>query len=161
MDDTVKVSIKSRIEAIYNAYDINNDDVKNKIVDFNMKMDDLGYSCKDSADFEAKFAASPLCQEYTDLFAFVAANCPCKLVPVEDDPNAKSNGEVIAENAASDLKYMADDLTSPMRHQAYQATYDAARDVPVLGEVMTAKQHFDFFSRFKKKKNKDEEEKGE
>ena len=156
MNDGVKVCIKSRIDAIYNSYEINNDDVKNKIVDFSMKMEDLGYSCKDSVDFETKFA-STLNQEYTDLFTYIAANCPCKLVPAENNPDAKSNGEVIAENAASDLKYMADDLTSPMRHQAYQQTYDAARDVPVLGEVMTAKQHFDFFSRFKKKKNDDNE----
>jgi len=151
MDETVKACIKGRLDAIYNAYEINNDEIKNKIVDFSMKMEDLGYSCKDSVDFETKFA-SDLNKEYTDLFTLIVASCPCKLQPVQDNPDAKSNGEVIAENAASDLKYMADDLTSPMRHQAYQATYDAARDVPVLGEVMTAKQHFDFFSRFKKKK---------
>ena len=157
MNENVKVCIKSRLDAIYNAYEINNDDVKNKIVDFSMKMEDLGYSCKDSMDFETKFASSPLNQEYTDLFTYIAASCPCKLQPVQDNPDAKSNGEVIAENAASDLKYMADDLTQPMRHQAYQETYDAARDVPVLGEALNVKQHFDFFSRFKKKKNEEDE----
>ena len=161
MNDSVKASVDSRKTAIYNAYDINKDDVKAKVEDLFKRIEEFAATCSDSMDFETKFASNPLNQEYIDIFTLVATNCPTKLQPVVDNPDAKSNGEVIAENAASDLKYMADDLTSPMRHQAYQATYDAARDVPVLGEVMTAKQHFDFFSRFKKKKNKDEEEKGE
>ena len=35
--------------------------------------------------------------------------------------------------------------------EARQDAYNAARDVPILGEAMTAKQHFDFFDRFRKK----------
>ena len=38
-----------------------------------------------------------------------------------------------------------------MRRRARQDIYNKARDIPVVGEALTAKQHFDFFSRFKKK----------
>jgi hypothetical protein len=146
MNDSVKASVDSRKTAIYNAYDINKDDVKAKVEDLFKRIEEFAATCSDSMNFETKFASNPLNQEYIEIFTFVATNCPTKLQPV-------------TENAASDVKYMVDDLSSPMRHQAYQATYDAARDVPVLGEVMTAKQHFDFFSRFKRKKEDKNEEK--
>ena len=50
---------------------------------------------------------------------------------------------------------MLDDATRLARRKARQKAYDAARDVPVVGEAMTAKQHMDFFGRFFKRK-KDE-----
>ena len=157
MNETVKASIKGRLDAIYNGYEINNEDIKNKIDDLFKRIEEFGLGCSDANDFETKFAMDALNQEYINLFTQVATCCPCQLHPVEDNHDAKSNGEVIAENAASDVKYMVDDLTQPMRHQAYQETYDAARDVPVLGEAMNVKQHFDFFSRFRKKKDENDE----
>ena len=42
-----------------------------------------------------------------------------------------------------------------MRQEAYEKT----RDMPIIGDIMTAKQHIDFFSRFKKKKDKKDESK--
>ena len=152
MNELIKASIDSRLNAIYTAYDINNEDIKKKIVDLSMKMEDLGYSCSDNVDFEAKFAASPLNQEYINLFTEIAATCPAKTIEHTDN-HVKSDAEMLADDAAMEARCMADDLTMPARRQARQEAYDAARDVPVLGEVMTAKQHFDFFSRFKRKKD--------
>ena len=36
---------------------------------------------------------------------------------------------------------------------ARQEAYDTIRDIPIVGDAMTVKQHFDFFSRFRKKKD--------
>ena len=157
MNDLVKASIDSRKDAIFNAYDIKNQDTINKIEEYFKKVYDFGTNCSDNMDFETKFASSPLNQEYIDLFTLVATSETPKTISSEPT-DVKSNGDVIAENAVSDLKYMADDLSQPMRRQARQEAYDQARDIPVVGEVMTAKQHFDFFSRFRKKKTNDEKE---
>ena len=150
MDESVKACIKGRLDAIYNAYEINDEDIKKKIVDFSMKREDLGYSCQDSMDFETKFA-SDLSKEYTDLFTLIVSSCPAKTIEHTEN-HVMSDAEYIADSAGVEARCMVDDITMPARRKARQEAYDAARDVPVLGEVMTAKQHFDFFSRFKKKK---------
>ena len=156
MDELVKACIKGRLDAIYMAYDINDEDIKKKITDFSMKMEDLGYSCKDNMEFETKFADT-LSQEYNELFALIVAKCPAKTIEHTEN-HVMSDAEYIADSAGVEARCMVDDLTMPARRKARQEAYDVARDVPVLGEVMTAKQHFDFFSRFKRKK-KDKEEK--
>ena len=158
MEESVKASIKGRIDAIYSAYEINDEDIKKKIVDLSMKLEDLGYSCKDSMDFETKLAASPLNQEYIDLFTLIVTSCPAKTIEHAEN-HVMSDAEYIADSAAVEARCMVDDITMPARRKARQEAYDAARDVPVLGEVMTAKQHFDFFSRFKKKKEDKKEQK--
>ena len=48
MDELVKACIKGRLDAIYMAYDINDEDIKKKITYFSMKKEDLGYSFKDN-----------------------------------------------------------------------------------------------------------------
>ena len=59
MDQYVKVSIDSRRDTIFNSFNVN-DKFKKKIDDLFKKIEELGKTCKDSADFEAKFAASSL-----------------------------------------------------------------------------------------------------
>ena len=156
MNELVKSCIDGRRNAIYTAYDVNNEDTKNKVEDLFKRIEEFGASCSDNTDFEAKFAASPLNQEYIDIFTLVATTCPAKTIE-HAEVNVKSDSEYLADEIASDARYIADDISMPMRRQARQEAYDTARDMPVIGEVMTAKQHFDFFSRFKKKKNKDQE----
>ncbi len=57
------------------------------------------------------------------------------------------------DDIKSEVKYQADSLTQPIRHELYQETYDKARDILVVGDALNVKQHIDFFSRFKKKKD--------
>jgi hypothetical protein len=152
MNDLVKASIDGRKQSFYTAYDINNDNIKNKIEDLFKRIEEFGSSCTDSADFETKFATSPLNQEYINLFTEVATTCPAKQIE-HAEVHVKSDAEYLADDAAMEARCMVDDLTMPARRQARQEAYDAARDMPIIGEAMTAKQHFDFFSRFKKKKD--------
>jgi hypothetical protein len=64
------------------------------------------------------------------------------------------NGENIEGELAKDIANdMVDDVTHGARVRANQAAYDAARDIPVVGDALNVKQHFDFFSRFRKKKD--------
>ena len=152
MNELIKASIDSRLNAFYNAYDITQVDIKNKIEDLFKRIEEFGSTCSDNMDFETKFATSPLNQEYIELFTLVATSCPAKKIETTDNSDVKSDSEYVKDEIVSDIKYAADDLTQPIRRQAYQQAYDKARDIPVVGEVMNAKQHFDFFSRFKKKK---------
>lgn len=152
MNELIKASIDGRRNAFFTAYDIKNEDTLKKIEELFQKIEEFGSSCTDSMDFENKFASSPLNQEYIDLFTLVATTETAK--NIESEPNhVKSDAEYIADEVVSDVKYIADDLTMPARRKARQEAYDKARDIPVLGEAMTAKQHFDFFSRFKKNKD--------
>ena len=55
------------------------------------------------------------------------------------------------EKEESVLEEIGDDAARYVRRKARQEAYDKVRDVPVVGEVLTAKQHFDFINRFRKK----------
>ena len=63
---------------------------------------------------------------------------------------AKSLANDAAGGLASEIK---EEVTHQIRHKAYRESYDKMRDIPVVGEVMSVRQHVNFFSRFKKKKN--------
>ena len=111
-------------------------------------------------DFENKFASSQLNQEYIQLFTEIATKCTPIARQTEGNRHIKSDGEYIMEDIASEIKYQAKNATEPIRRQMRQETYNATRNMPVIGEILEAKQYYDFFSRFKKKKNnKDEEDK--
>lgn len=153
MNEIVKASIDGRKAAFYNAYNITDETLKNKIEDLFSRINTFGEDYSDSASFEAAFAFSPFNQEYIDLFTEVATT----MAPITYESNTsevKSDDDYIKDEINSELKYQAESLTQPMRRKAYQETYDAARDIPVVGNVLDAKQKIGFFSRFKK--NKDE-----
>lgn len=67
----MKQSIKSRKDAIFAAYDVKGELLKKTEALF-LEMEKLGASCKDVGDFEAKLAASPLNQQYLNLFTEIA-----------------------------------------------------------------------------------------
>jgi len=152
MNELVKASIDSRHQSFFAAYDIKDENILKKIEELFKRIEEFGAGCIDSADFEMKFASSPLNQEYIDLFTLVAQTSEAKTIEHTEN-HVKSDAEYLADEVASDVRYVADDLTMPARRKARQEVYDKARDIPVLGEAMTAKQHFDFFSRFKKHKD--------
>ena len=157
MNELIKLSIDGRKQAIYNAYEINSSDIQTKIEELFNKIEQLGSTCVDSQDFEARLASSPLNQEYIDLFTNIATTCQSKKITSAPDPTIKSDAEYLADEVVSDVKYVVDDLSMPARRQARQEAYDKARDIPVVGDIMEAKQHYDFFSRFKRKKENDNE----
>lgn len=148
----VESSIETRKQAFFNAYEISDSELIGKINVLFSKIEEFGKNCSDVMDFESKFASSDLNQEYINLFTEVAQKCTPKTYTSEP-VNVKSGKEYIMDDIKSEIKYQADSLTQPMRHELYQETYDKVRDIPVVGEALSAKQHFDFFSKFKKKKD--------
>lgn len=139
MEEIIKSCIEPRKLALTSAYDIKDPGALKNIEDYFKKLEEFAKDCNNQMDFETKFAQSPLAQEYTDLFIMVSKIAD-GVVEVEE--------KTYAEEMKDELK---DDAIMFARRKAHQKVYDTARDVPILGDAMTAKQHFDFFSRFRKK----------
>lgn len=139
MNDIVKCSVDSRKNALFSAYNITDEGVIKQINDYFAKLEDFAKGYDDVMKFESDFAQSPLAQEYTDLFV-MAMNS------VDPQPQGPSEAEELRDE-------MVDDATRFARRRARQEAYDVARDIPGLGQAMTAKQHMDFFGRFRKKKD--------
>ena len=106
MDKYIKRSIDSRKNAISATYDVDTE-MNKKIDKMFDKIEKIGTNCKDVGDFEAKFAASPLNQQYLDLFTEIATSGQAKVAVPE-----VSKGEIgkmvaggtaagIAESAAA------------------------------------------------------------
>lgn len=150
MDENIVNSIEARKSAITDNYDLKGD-LSTKFDQLFKKIEALGKTAKDVGDFEAKFAASPLNQEYNDFFTEVATkNISLKNVAKS---SGTSVGEMVSEVAMDQAGSRLKQAVAPTRAQINQAAYDKARDIPGVGEAMSIKQHFDFFSRFKKPKN--------
>lgn len=153
MNEIVKNSIETRKQAFTCAYNITDQLLIKKIDDLFNRINELGEGCEDAAEFETKFASSQLNQEYINLFTEVASTS----MPISyqnESANTKSDEDYIKEEIDSELRYQTDSLTQPVRREINQKAYDAARDIPVVGNVLDVKQKIGFFSRFKK--NKDE-----
>ena len=151
MNDQIKLSIDGRKAAFENAYELT-PDAKKKIDTLFKKIEALGKECKDSPDFEAKLAASPLNQDYINLFTELAQTCKSKLTPVPDQelPKQPTTGEIVADLAKNDAEMTIDGTVQHFRGRAYRAGLDKVRDIPVVGDAIDAKNKIDFFSRFKK-----------
>ena len=142
MNDIIKPSIESRKQALFSAYDIKDEGNLKTIDDYFKRLEEFAKDYNDVMAFETAFASSPLCKEYSDLFVQIM-NTECTTdgkAPVVD---------VQEEYTVQDE--LRDDMKRAVRRKMRQDAYDQARDVPILGEAMTAKQHFDLFSRFRKK----------
>ena len=154
MDSVVKSCIDGRRMAFSSAYELT-DVYKKKVDELFKRIEEFGKTCTDAMDFETKFASSPLNKEYTDLFTEVASNCKYILPPPVDNPNIKSDAEYYKEEAISDAKYLAKDLTMPARRKAREEFDKKMRDTP-LGKIEQASNTAWVVKRLFGKKNKDE-----
>lgn len=155
MDQYVKNSIDSRKNALFATYDVTDKGILDKIEKLFAEITKMGEESKDAMDFEAKFAASPLNQQYLDLFTEVATKCqPKTAAPAVDTTEIEK--EIKQGVAAGVAESAADDVLRrvvPTRAAVHQKAYDAARDIPGVGDAMSVKQHLDFFGRFRKKED--------
>ena len=159
MNDLVKTSIDSRKNAILNSYNIIDQSMIEKLENLFKRIYEFGENCADTMDFESKFASSELNQEYIQLFTEIATKYPQIVKQRDENRHIKSDAEYVADEVASEIRYQTRNATEPIRRQMRQEAYDATRNMPVIGDILTVKQHVDFFSRFKKKKdNKDEKD---
>ena len=159
MNDLVKVSIDSRKNSIFNAYNVVDQGLIEKIEDLFKRINEFGESCTDNLDFETKFASSQLNQEYIQLFTEIATSCT-PIVRQTEERQVKSDEEYRREEIESEIRYQTRNATEPIRRQIYQESYSAALNTPIVGDIISAKNQIDFFSKFKKKKkNEDKEDK--
>lgn len=150
MNDLVKNCVESRRTAIFNTYDVKNEDNINKINEFFNKLEQFAENYNDVMEFENSFASSELNQEYMNLFTEIASTETPKNINVDDyvpenpiDLDAKDVGEMFVDEVASNI-------TTKVRGRAYRAAYDKARDIPGVGEAIDIKNKIDLFGRFKK-----------
>lgn len=126
MDEYIRQSIKARKDAIYNTYKVSPE--KEQKIDALFKdIEKLGAKCKDSSEFETEFSKSPLNQKYIDLFTEVATD--------------KNNlgGEIAKGAAVGTMEGIADQAINqvvPTKAAVHQKAYDAARDIPVVGDAI-------------------------
>ncbi|MEE0888382.1 MAG: hypothetical protein U0L97_04190 [Candidatus Saccharimonadaceae bacterium] len=161
MDKYIKQSIDSRKQAIAATYEVSTDAQK-KIDKLFAEIETLGAKCTDVGDFEAKFATSPLNQQYLDLFTEIATTSQAK----SSAPKVlkASIGKAIAGDAAAsvaeDAAGKAIDAALPTRASVHQAARDAAMGVPVLGDAIDIGQKASYAAHlgklFGKKKKKKE-----
>lgn len=145
MNEFVKQSIDARKSAIFNAYEVGSAE-KKKVDTLFEKIEELGKNCQEVGEFETEFAKSPFNQEYLDLFTEIATSSPAKGlaasggsagVPADVSTDIVAGAATgLAENVATGLKQSV----VPTRAAVHQKAYDAARDVPVLGEAINIKE---------------------
>ena len=146
MDTYTKQSIDARYNAFFNAYDINDETIKNKIEDLFVRMKELGEEAKDNGDFEAKLASSPLNTEYINLFTEVATKCKMKdqvAAPVYNEEEQQK------ERLKSETKHIVEEVTRPVRRRIRWKVQDAMRDTP-LGTVEQLSNLKGLFNKHKK-----------
>ena len=146
MDTYTKQSIDARYNAFFNAYDINDETIKNKIEDLFVRIKELGEEAKDNGDFEAKLASSPLNTEYINLFTEVATKCKMKdqvAAPVYNEEEHQK------ESLKSETKHIVEEVTRPVRRRIRWIVQDAMRDTP-LGTVEQLSNLKGLFNKHKK-----------
>ena len=129
MDKNVKMSIDNRKNVIFTTYDIKDEKMLKKIDGLFDKINSFGEKCGDVNEFETKFAASPLNQEYMDLFTGIATSFASK----------QAVGQVAASMAGGIVEGAARSALGgviPTRAAVHQEAHDALQKVPVLGDAM-------------------------
>ena len=150
MNEMVKNSVEARKQAIYNAYNIDDSNIKKTLDDFFNELEKFASKYNDIMDFENAFQSSDLNQKYIILFTEVGSKCKPKAI--ENDEYVEST----EYNNRSDAEYLLDELGRPARRQARQKVDDTLRSTPIIGDVMEVKQHIDLFNKFKgNKKDQD------
>ena len=145
MNDILKYNVQSRKDAIFNTYDVTDPKLLKMIDDYFIKLEEFAKGFTDPMEFETALAQNKLSKEYSDIFVKITGS---GITP-------KSIASDVSTGLASEIK---EDITHKVRHEAYVKTYDKARDIPIVGDVMNVKQHVDLFNKFRRKKKNDEEE---
>lgn len=129
MDKNIEASINGRKNAFFAAYEVKDKKMLVKIDELFGEIEKLGAKCKDVGEFETKFAASPLNQQYLDLFTEIATSMASK----------QAAGQVASSMAGGVMEGMARNALGGVvstRAAVYQKAYDEARKVPGLGDVI-------------------------
>lgn len=149
MNDLVRNCVESRKSAIFNAYDVKNENNLSKIDEFFAKLENFANDYNDVMEFENAFASSELNQEYMTLFTEIATTESPKNIDMNQynqNPNelkAEEIGEMVVDE-------VVEGITSKARGIAARESYDKIRDIPVVGDAIDIKNKLGFLGRFKK-----------
>ena len=154
MKDDVKLCVESRKNVVVTSFELTSD-LNKQLDELFERIIKLAETCSNAQDFETKFMSSELNQEYTDLYTDIAQSCKCKTIQKVEDPDEPSKGQKVFDEASSDAKYLAREISMPARRQARMKMDSKLRDTP-LGKVEQASNMFHLFKRFKKPKKTDE-----
>lgn len=150
MNEYVKMSIDGRKNAVLSAYDLSETE-KKKLDELFANIEALGESCSDAGDFEAKFATSSLNTEYMNLFTEFATTKQSKIAPVGDVRVEEVDTDAMIADTAKEAAIMeAEGAVQTVRGRAVRSAIDKARDIPGVGDAMSAKNKIDLLGRFVK-----------
>lgn len=111
---------------------MNDERILQKINDYFNKLEEFAKECSNVLDFENKFQNSELAIEYTNLFVEIS-KCNIELEREKNIEFMFSGGQII------------DDMTRMARKDIQYESEKQVRDLPVIGDVLTVKQHLDLF----------------
>ncbi len=137
MDENVRNSINARMDAIYQSYQVSEQD-KLAVEELFSRINTFGESCKDVGEFENQFQTSSLNQEYMNLFTKIATRA---LNPLN---NITAQG--VTEGVVDEI---AGSVINEAQVSANQQINDMLRDTP-LGTLEQIANTKSLFKRFKK-----------
>ena len=151
MNDLVKNCVESRRTAIFNAYDVKNEENLSEIDEFFNKLEQFANDYDDVMSFENAFASSELNQEYMNLFTKIATTESPKNIDV--NAYKQENQINLDKNEVCDMfvDEVSQQVTSTIKGRAYREAYDKVRDIPGVGEAIDIKNKLGFFRRLKNK----------
>ena len=153
MNELIKNSVDARKNAFFNTYNITDEKVKKDIEELFNKIDDFAKKYDDLTKFEADFANSSLNQDYINLFTTIASKFSAN--DFSNDSEISNNKSEVLDEIKSDAKYLVEDLTHPLRHEAREKFDSTLRDIPVVGDVIQTKQTMDLLNKYKKNSKED------
>ncbi|MDR2010261.1 MAG: hypothetical protein LBQ22_07250 [Bacteroidales bacterium] len=160
MNTTIQNSIQSRRNALTEYYNLPQDALQ-KTDNLFERITQFGQQFEDPADFETKFMASPLNNEYVNLFSEFAlyVKTPEGTLTVEEQRKvvAKENAESVAKHQIE--RGIKGAIVRRLPKPLYDWYIYGIYNIPVLGRLVSAKNTVESFSGKKpfKKKNKEEE----
>lgn len=140
MEKDIKLTIDARKNAIFSSYKVEDKKLIDKIDNLFERINEFGEGFKDVAEFEKEFANSSLNSEYINIFTEIAQQ--------QIDVQKPSIGAALADSIGSEIETRL----TPSRAVMADARDSAIRDIPVVGDVIDAKQKFDLFNKFRRKK---------
>ena len=130
MNEIVKNSIDARRNAIFSSYNITDEGILLQIDNYFKKLEKFGEKYDDIMKFEEDLAKDPLTKEYTDLFIMISGY----MNPTEE-----------VDEGQEMMNEMADDAKRYVRRTVKEKAASKARGIPIVGDIMEAKQYADLF----------------
>ena len=138
MEESVSKQIEMRRQAIDDNYTVPVQ-AQAAVEQFFADMAQLGEDCADAGEFEARFAASPLNQQYLDIFPQLKVKSSVITQGIKAGAEARAaDKELLAQDIKEEAEYMLRDIGVQLRRPVMNELRDRARDIPGVGEAVTA-----------------------